>query len=114
MGTDNILISAFVSLTAVGVYSNYSLIIVSVQNLCKQVTNSITASIGNFAVSRQKKDSYALFKKHFFVNHTLIFFSSIFLLVLINPFISWWVGEKFVLPLSTTILIVFELQCSSV
>ncbi|AKX86564.1 polysaccharide biosynthesis protein, putative [Enterococcus durans IPLA 655] len=108
MGTDNILISAFVSLTAVGVYSNYSLIIVSVQNLCKQVTNSITASIGNFAVSRQKKDSYDLFKKHFFVNQTLIFFSSIFLLVLINPFISWWVGGKFVLPLSTTILIVLN------
>ena len=55
MGTDNILISAFVSLTAVGVYSNYSLIIVSVQNLCKQVTNSITASIGNFCCIQTEK-----------------------------------------------------------
>lgn len=55
MGTDNILISTFVNLTAVGIYSNYSLIVTSVQNLCKQITNSITASVGNFAVSNKKK-----------------------------------------------------------
>ncbi|BDP49458.1 sugar translocase [Enterococcus faecium] len=108
MGTDNILISTFVNLTAVGIYSNYSLIVTSVQNLCKQITNSITASVGNFAVSNKKKDSFELFKKHFFINHSLIFFSSILLLTLMNPFISLWVGAKYMLPMSTTILIVLN------
>lgn len=65
MGTDNILISTFVNLTAVGIYSNYSLIVTSVQNLCKQITNSITASVGNFAVSNKKRIHLSYLKNIF-------------------------------------------------
>ncbi|KRM78174.1 transporter [Lapidilactobacillus dextrinicus DSM 20335] len=108
MGTDNILISLFLNLSAVGIYSNYTLIINSVQNLCKQVTNSITASIGNYAITSDRDAGNRLFHRHFFINHTLIFFSAILLLTMINPFISWWIGGRFTLPLSTVVLIVFN------
>lgn len=106
MGTDNILISSFVSLTAVGLYSNYTLIINSVQNLCKQVTNSITASIGNYAATNDRSKGYELFKKHFFVNHTLIFFSTIILFNVLNDFILWWLGDTFILNETATFLVV--------
>lgn len=92
MGTDNILISGFVGLTAVGIYSNYSLIIVSIQNLCKQITNSITASLGNFAVSGDSKRANQLYDNHLFVNHTLIYFFSTIMFNVINPFVSLWLG----------------------
>ncbi|EOH87787.1 lipopolysaccharide biosynthesis protein [Enterococcus pallens] len=105
MGTDNILISSFVSLTAVGIYSNYSLITVSIQNLCKQVTNSVTASIGNFATSANKDKAYGLFKKHFFINHSLVYFTTIVLVSTINPFIDLWVGSDYILSGFTTSLI---------
>ncbi|EPC46676.1 polysaccharide biosynthesis family protein, partial [Lacticaseibacillus paracasei subsp. paracasei Lpp7] len=65
MGTDNILISAFVNLSAVGLYSNYTLIVNAIQNVCTQITNSITASIGNYAAERDAQSSYVLFKRHF-------------------------------------------------
>ena len=106
MGTDNILISSFVSLTAVGLYSNYTLIVNSVQNLCKQVTNSITASIGNYAATNERSKGYELFKKHFFVNHTLIFFSTVILFNVLNDFIVWWLGDTFVLTEMATILVI--------
>lgn len=108
MGTDNILISGFVGLTAVGIYSNYSLIIVSIQNLCKQITNSITASLGNFAISGERERAFDLFKRHLFVNHSLIYFSSIILLIVINPFISIWIGSEYVLSDVTIFLIIFN------
>lgn len=108
MGTDNILISAFVSLTAVGVYSNYILVVNAIQNVCKQVTNSITASIGNFAVAGNRDRNNQLFRRHFFVNHTLIFFSAIELEVVLNAFIRWWVGSENLLPSLTATLIVFN------
>lgn len=106
MGTDNILISAFVNLSAVGLYSNYTLIVNAVQNVCTQITNSVTASIGNYAAERDAESSYALFKRHFFINHTLVFFTTTMLLTMINPFITWWVGAKYNLPFLTVMLIV--------
>jgi len=108
MGTDNILISGFVGLTAVGIYSNYSLIIISIQNLCKQITNSITASLGNFAVSGDKSKVKNLYNNHLFVNHTLIFFFSAITFSVINPFISLWVGKNYTLPLLTVVLIMIN------
>lgn len=108
MGTDNILISGFVGLTSVGIYSNYSLIIVSVQNLCKQITNSITASLGNFAVSGNKERANQLYDNHLFINHTLIYFFSVMMFSLINPFISLWVGEKYILSMTTVVLIMIN------
>ncbi len=108
MGTDNIFISSFVSLIAVGIYSNYTLIVNAVQNICKQITNSITASIGNFAVEADASRRNDLFRRHFFVSQSLAFFTGIELLVLLDPFISWWVGKGNVLPKVTALLIVIN------
>ncbi len=108
MGTDNILISTFVSLSAVGLYSNYTLIVNAVQNLCKQVTNSITSSIGNYAATNERSKGYELFKKHLFVNHTLIFFSTVILFNVLNDFIVWWLGDSFVISEWASILVVIN------
>ncbi|MDT2644460.1 oligosaccharide flippase family protein [Enterococcus dongliensis] len=109
MGTDSILISSFVGLAAVGYYSNYTMIINNVQNLCKQVTNSITASIGNYIVTADKKQSLELFKRHLFVNYTMIYFATLILVSVLNPFIVWWIGEKYILPSLTVTLIIINL-----
>ncbi|REC32092.1 transporter [Enterococcus pseudoavium] len=109
MGTDSILISSFVGLSAVGYYSNYTMIINNVQNLCKQVTNSVTASIGNYIVTANKKQALELFKRHLFVNYTMIYFSTLILVSVLNPFIIWWIGEKYILPSLTVALIVINL-----
>lgn len=108
MSTDNIMISAFVNLTAVGIYSNYTLLVNAIQNVCKQITNSITASIGNFAVMADPARNNELFKRHFFVNHTLVFFTAIELQVVLNAFVQWWVGKANVLPSLTATLIVIN------
>ena len=88
------------------VMGRITLISSCVQNLCKQVTNSITASIGNYAATNERSKGYELFKKHFFVNHTLIFFSTVILFNVLNDFIVWWLGDTFVLTEMATILVI--------
>lgn len=108
MGTDNIMISAFVNLVSVGIYSNYTLVVNAISNVCKQITNSITASIGNFAVAGDAGRNNDLFRRHFFVSQSLAYFTGIELAVLLNPFVQWWVGRANVLPKVTAWLIVIN------
>ena len=45
--TDNLIMSAFDGLATVGIYSNYKLVLMNVNNLLGHVTGAFTASIGN-------------------------------------------------------------------
>lgn len=50
--TDNIIISSFISTTLVGFYSNYYMLCANINAFIYNVFNSITASVGNFAVQK--------------------------------------------------------------
>ena len=52
LGTDNIIISKFLGVVTVGLYSNYYMIISAVNNLFTQVFNSITATVGNLLIEK--------------------------------------------------------------
>ena len=64
--TDNIVISKVISLTAVGLYSNYVLIITALKNVVTQIFSSVIASIGNLQVAGTKEHMTSIFKKTFF------------------------------------------------
>ena len=59
--TDNLLISKFVSIVSVGLYSNYSLILINLNKIVSQIFSSMTASIGNFNVSESDEKKEKLF-----------------------------------------------------
>jgi len=107
-GTDNIFISSFIGIGTVGLYSNYVLIINSIRGLCGQITNSITSSIGNAGVYGNDELNKRIFERHNFVNFSLTFFSSVILVVTINPFISLWVGNDYELSTNTVFLIILN------
>ena len=98
-GTDNIIISAVVGVLWVGRLSNYALICDSVTSVLCQITAAITGSLGNFFATEDKPAGYELFKKIEFLNFWLYGFSFIALVVLLDPFVRLWAGEKFVLGL---------------
>lgn len=105
--SDNIIISMFIGLTTVGVYSNYVLLINSISTLLMQCVGSVSASIGNFAVD--VKDSFKQFellKRHLFVNTLLTMLSSACLIGLLNPFIILWVGANYVLSTQVVDLLI--------
>ena len=96
-GTDNILISKFLGLTIVGVYSNYLYIINSLNAVLQQAFDGITGSVGNLIVKTEDERKMLVFKE---LNCINIFLSSMFvnlMVVLSSPFISFFFGIEYVM-----------------
>ena len=53
--TDNLLISSFVGVVSVGIYSNYYLVIGSVRQVLDQIFQGITASVGNLGATEDSR-----------------------------------------------------------
>lgn len=107
-GTDNIIISKYISLITVGLYSNYYLIISSVSNFVGQIFNAIVASVGNLSVSTSKKNTMNMFHKINFVNFVISFFCLIMLVCCLNDFIGLSFGTKYILDDITVLVLLIN------
>lgn len=108
LGTNNIIISAFLGVKTVGLYSNYNLIIQALNNLFSQAFSSITASVGNLLIEKDAKESYKVYKNILFLNSWIFAFASAGLLCIIEPFIRVWIGEEFILPFGVLLALVIN------
>lgn len=106
--TDNILISKFVGINWVGIYSNYYLIIGALNLIIGQAFTAITASVGNLNAVESKEKSYDTYKVILFLNFWIAGFSSICLWILFNPFITLWIGEEYLFSNNIVIIIVIN------
>lgn len=107
-GTDNIIISKYIGLVFVGLYSNYYIIIDALNKLFGQAITAITPSVGHMLVSDDKKKQFSVFKKIRFANFCIATFSATSLLVLMQPFIRLWVGKEFLLSNATLFVLTFN------
>ena len=108
-GTDNILISSFFGVVTVGLYTNYNMIISSLNTLFSQIITSTTASVGNLLVEKDNfKERFKVFNRMRFINFWLATFSGICTLVMMDSFIKIWVGEKYILPTFVLAMIVLN------
>ena len=107
-GTDNIIISRFLGLVTVGLYSNYYLIINSVQSVTKQIIDATTPSVGNLLVTESKDKQFLVFDRMRFLNFWIAVFSSTCIFVIMQPFIVLWIGKKYLL--SMVVLFVLTLN----
>ena len=110
--TDNILISKLVSVSAVGLYSNYYLIINALNTIIAQIFSSVTASVGNLNASESSTKSHDIFLKLLFLNFAIISFCSVVFSSIVNIFIKLWIGEDYIFsfPLVIIITICFYLN----
>lgn len=106
--TDNILISTFVGLRDVGLYSNYSLITNALNMITMQIYYSLTASIGNLCATESIEKQYKIFKNVNFLTHYIFCFTSICLLILFNPFIELWLGKQYLFSANIVIILVIN------
>ena len=96
-GTDNIIMSKFISLDTVGLFSNYSLIMNTVNMFLSSIFGGAVASFGNLIVSEDKKKIYSTFKLYNFIGFWIYSFSAIAFFFLLNPFIDLWLGNDFLI-----------------
>ncbi len=107
-GTDNILISSFISVATVGLYSNYTMITQQLSALVSPILGGIGASVGNLIATESNEKNYSIFKVSFLVNFWIYSFCTIFLYNLLEPFIGWWLGKQFLLDNLTFIFILIN------
>ncbi len=107
-GTDSVIISAFVGLRWVGLVSNFNLVIDAITGILCQVTNAISASMGNFFVKEERESGYQLFRRVDFMGFWLYTFCSVALLTLLNPFVELWLGKSFTLEQSVVLWLVLR------
>lgn len=108
LSTDNIIISKMLGTVTVGYYSNYYMIINSLSILFSQIFTSITASVGNLLVKEDSSKSYNVFKVIMMINFWIYGFAAICLFILIEPFITLWVGSEFILAKAVLIILVLN------
>lgn len=106
--TDNLIISKIVGIIAVGVYSNYSLIVSMIASFIYLLISNVTSSLGNLIASENPKKRLRVFNEMNFICFVMYGISSICLINLFNPFIELVFGEKFLLSTSAVIIIVIN------
>lgn len=106
--TDSIIISSFISVTIVGLVSNYKLVITSVLGFVNIIFNSVAASIGNLVATENKERQEEIFDIYNFVGFWIYGFSCCCFFALFQPFISLWIGADKRIDNLSLILIVID------
>lgn len=110
--TDNIVISKYINLISVGIYSNYTMITNIIYSTFSTIFVSITSSVGNLKVSGDNEKSEPIFNKLLFLNYAMYFFTFVFLMNIFNDFIYVWIGNDYLFSKLTVFLIVICLYIS--
>lgn len=103
---DNIVISAFLGLSMVGIYGNYYYIMAAIVGMISIVYRAMTAGIGNSLETETVEKNYFDFNVLTFANFWLVSFCSISLLCLYQPFMKIWVHEENMFDMLVVLLLV--------
>ena len=106
--TDNILISSILGTVYVGYYSNYNLLIGAVANFINIIIQSMMSSLGNLNASDDMEKSYSIFNILLLLFHWLSAICSISLILVINDFVTIWLGKEFILNSEIVLCIIFN------
>ena len=108
-GTDNMIISAFVGISEVGLLSNYTTISNAINTFTNSVFNGFSASIGNLNAMEndEKKENtyYEILLLAFYI-YTFIVAG---ITILSNPFIEMWIGKEYELSWLVSFALGFNL-----
>lgn len=105
--TDNLVLSYFVGLSVVGIYSNYLIVVNGITTLLNAGISALTASIGNLGTENDSLKEEKTFYQLFLGNALLLEVISFGMIIIFPDFIAIWVGNKLKLNILTTSAIVF-------
>jgi len=104
--TDNIVISAFINVVTVGLYSNYSMIISALETLFSKAIKALTPTVGDMLVDRDYIKNYKTFKRVRNVNFVIALMSSASVMLFADLFVEIWLGGEYILPEFTVYILV--------
>lgn len=105
-GTENIVISMFLGISTVGIYTNYKIILNAISTLISQIFNALTASVGNLLVVEGKDKVFEIYKRLSVLNFFIYYISSTVLYGTISIMVKILYGEQYIIPIVTVGLII--------
>lgn len=102
---DTIIISTFLGLNMVTIYNNYYYLLSAISGVLDIIYQGVLAGIGNSIASETKQKNKNDFNKFSFINSWIVGWCSICFLCLYQPMIKIWLGDAFLLPFSSVILL---------
>lgn len=119
-GTDNIIISVFKGSLLAGYLSNYTMITNLVNNVIVQILSSLQATYGQYISSEKESDKQKQMTSNYaFTNYLTGNFCMVCILFMIQPFVSLYFGDKYILGndvvtfLSINLLLTIMIQIPS-
>lgn len=109
LGTDNLIISRFLGLTEVGIYSNYFLIINSIQNICVKALTSATASVGHMLTEGDLKKNQRIYKQLLILNGLLVTVGISGVYSVASLFVSVIFGKEFIISSFTLFILTLNM-----
>lgn len=106
--TDNILISIMISTAAVGLYSNYFMVVAAIQGFISIITTSLISGIGNLSATGNVKRMKSVFNMLLLIYHVIAIFGAVSLYFLFDDLIPIWLGNQFLLDKVTVFAISFS------
>ena len=116
-GSDNIIISNIIGVYAVGLCSNYVMVISVITGVMQQFLESFTASIGNLnsvTVKGESKKSEKVFNEMFFACGWIYGFIAGGLMLFLNPLVRVWLGDEYVLSNYTVLFLVLNFYVTGI
>lgn len=104
--SDELFIFLFVSLKMVAYYGNYMIIISKLISMFSAVTGSVGASVGNLVAEGNKPHMMKVFWEYTTIQHTIAATLSFSLYLLVEPFVSHWLGSEYIMDHSILVLLV--------
>ena len=111
---DNVVISAFLGLTAVTVYENYYLIYASLYGIMGIIVHAVRASVGNSLVRDGVDKNYKDMLSFSFIFMWIVGWFSVCMLVLYQPFMYIWMKHRDSLMLGFWDMLLFCLYFYSI
>lgn len=106
--TDNIILSVFLGLEIVGMYSNYYVFYTTINTLFSKVFNSVSHSLGNLHTTNDSEREYHIFKSVNLITAILGGTAGVGIFVVSNEFVYSWIGSEWILPQPFALLMGIE------
>lgn len=107
--TDNIIISIYLGLKMVGIYSNYYILYSTIDNILGKIFESALHSLGNLHTTKNYKHEYQVFKSINLLAVIVGITAGIGVACISNEFINVWIGKEWILTQPFAILMGVEL-----
>lgn len=107
--TGNLILSAFIGLTVVGLYSNYVMLYVATTTLIAQILGSIKGSLGNLYATSTNETKYFFFEVTNFATMAIAGTIGVIIAVCADELITAWIGTDYVLEQPFSLLMGIEI-----